>query len=510
MNKTQFYTLSGALLASTALSGAANAGTIGRYNNGGFVTTALAIDNTVFSTTASTANSVVIGGAGAVDRDFGMSYNNNFSGTTHWTTEFTIAGARFITGTLTTANVQILVASQGNAATVASSISGTVVCASVTSLVDLLVVNDCTLSNGGTGVATGVAHGIALTGITFNNASGLATAGASVSLTGRVYNPTNTTQIFEASATGNILTATAPLQLRVTTGTSGTASATTTPTAFTNLSAPTANSLSLVLATVTVSATGAFGATLATASASASNLAGTTALTVTSSILSSAATRSVSLVATAGSVTLNALTAANFSSGTVTFSITNTVWTGGNSAQVVVQFQGTTAIPAAVAGTVSGSVVYNGYEQAITLAGTTAAISQGGFRAEVNTFNASTNGPFGSYLRIHNNGQVAGVVTITVTNDDHTSGAALGSSFSTASILPGSTMQLSAAEIEGTTTSTKLPAGGANIPTASRMGSYTLNVTGPIVGYVQHILFDGNSVADLSGYRNSGATGNQP
>ena len=510
MNKTQFYTLSGALLASTALSSAANAGTIGRYNSSSFTSSALTIDSTVFSTTASTANAVVIGGVGATDRDIGMAYNNNFSGTTHWTTEFTIAGARFITGTLTTANVQILVASQGNAASVASSISGTVVCASVTSLVDLLVVNDCTLSNGGTGVATGVAHGIALTGITFNNASGLATAGASVSLTGRVYNPSNTTQIFEASATGNILTSRLPLDIRVTAGTSGTVSVTIILAAFTALSAPAAG-LSLLLASVNISATGALGNTLAAASASSVTLAGTTSITVTSSILSSGAVRTVSLNAGAASANLSYLTAANFSSGTVTFSLTNTSWTaGGSSVAVTVVFQGTTAIPSAVAGAVSGSIVYNGYEQAATLSGTTAAMSQGGFRAEVNTFNASTNGPFGSYLRIHNNGQVAGVVTITVTNDDHTSGAALGSSFTTASILPGSTMQLSAAEIEGTTTSTKLPAGGANIPTASRVGSYTLNVTGPIVGYVQHILFDGNSVADLSGYRNSGNTSNQP
>jgi hypothetical protein len=69
-------------------------------------------------------------------------------------------------------------------------------------------------------------------------------------------------------------------------------------------------------------------------------------------------------------------------------------------------------------------------------------------------------------------------------------------------------MQLSAAEMESETTSTKLPSGGANVPVASRMGSYTLSITGPLIGYVQHILFDGSSVADLSSFRNGGGTNN--
>ncbi|MCC6912283.1 MAG: hypothetical protein IT566_01165, partial [Rhodospirillaceae bacterium] len=121
-----------------------------------------------------------------------------------------------------------------------------------------------------------------------------------------------------------------------------------------------------------------------------------------------------------------------------------------------------------------------------------------GFRAEINTFNASTNGPFGSYLRIHNNAQVAGTVTVTVRND--ATGEVLGSSYTTSAIAPNSTVQFSALQIET----------GANIPTASRTGSYTVSITGPIIGYAQHILFDGNSVADLSGFRNSGSTDGRP
>ena len=512
MNKTQFFTLSGALLASTALSGAASAGSVGRYDaSGNFTTSPLTIANTLFSTTASTANAVTIG-ADSRDRDFGMRYNNNFSGSTRFTTEFSIAGARFISGGLTTANVKMLIGSANNS--VITSISGSLSCVSFNALVDLMVVEDCHYTSDAT--ITGTTIGIAFTGVTFNNASSLATAGSSVTLTGRVLSATNNTQIFEASSTGTILTSAAPFQITVTTGPDATASATTTPNAFSSLSTPASSPLSMTLATVRVSGTGALQASLSTQPVMVSSHASTAQISVTSSILSNGAVRSVNLVQGGGGASLSALsylTAANFSGGTVTFTLSNTAFSnaGSESFQVIVVFQGTTAIPSAAAGTVTASVGHStlGIQQ-VSGSGTTAVVNQGGFRAGVNTFNASTNGPFGSYLRIHNNGAVAGTVTITIRSDDHTSGTVLGSSFSTANIAPGSTMQLTAAEMEGTATSTKLPGGGANVPTASRQGSYTLSITGPIIGYVQHILFDGNSVADLSGYRNSGNTSNQP
>jgi hypothetical protein len=177
---------------------------------------------------------------------------------------------------------------------------------------------------------------------------------------------------------------------------------------------------------------------------------------------------------------------------------------------VSIAFNGTTAIPSAAQGTTS--IVFGiatGNAQAVASASAGAAgTAQGGFRSEVNMFGASNAAPYGSYLRIHTNGGVAGAVSITIRNDAHDSGAMLGSTFSTAAIQPGGTMQLSAAEMEGTATSTKLPAGGANIPAASRTGQYTIQATGPIVGYVQHILFDGSSVADLSSFRNGGVTTN--
>lgn len=489
MNKTQFYTLSSALLASTALSGTATAGTIGRYNSGTFTTVPVTVANTVFSTTASTANAIVIGGVAASDNGFGMRYSNNFSGSTGWTTEFTITGARFITAGLTTGNFLIHTYTGSNTNTANStSVAGTT-CASVTSLVDLLVVNDCQLSTQNSGAAAG----IRMSGVTFNNASGLATVGGTVSLTGRVYNPQNTSQTFEASSTGTIIQSAVPYQVNVTAGVTATASATTTPVAFSALSQPNDGSLSLKLVSLQLSPMNALDNTLVTASAVATTAAATTSISVASSVLSSTAVQHVRLDTTNGQATVTTL--ANFSGGTVTFNVNN-LFAGSNSATVVVSFNNSQAIPAAAAGTLTAAITTGA--QVTSATGQTAAINQGGFRAEINTFNASTNGPFGSYLRIHNNAQVAGTVTVTVRND--ATGEVLGSSYTTSAIAPNSTVQFSALQIET----------DANIPTASRTGSYTVSITGPIIGYAQHILFDGNSVADLSGFRNSGSTDGRP
>jgi hypothetical protein len=487
MNKTQFYTLSGALLASTALSNTAGAGTIGRFDaNNVFTTSSVTIANAIFSTTASTANGVTFGGLSAGESGFGMRYNNTFSGSTAWSTEFTISGARFITAGLGVGNFAIMTYTSSNTNTAAANVASA--CASVTALVDLLVVNDCQLS---TQVSTG-ALGIKFSGVTFNSASGLATAGSTVQLTGRVYNPTNTSQVFEASSTGTIITSANPFRVNVTAGTNGTASATVTPVAFASLSAPNDGSLSLRLVTIQITGTGARGDGLSTASGIATTSALTASVSVASSIFSSSAVQNVKLEAANGTTQT---TLANFSGGTVTWSIDN-LWVGGNSANVVVSFTGSTAIPAAAAGTVTTS--FTASQQAFTATGATASISQGGFRAEINTFNASTNGPFGSFLRIHNNGGTAGAVTVTVRND--ATGEVLGSAYTTAAIASNATVQFSALQIET----------AAGIPTASRSGSYTISVTGPIIGYAQHILFDGNSVADLSGFRNAGSTDGRP
>lgn len=508
MNKTQFYTLSGALLASTALSGAAGAGTIGRFDSPAMnstaliTTTAVSIANTLFSTTAATANAVAIGGGG---KEIGIKYTNSFTSTTRWSTEFTLSGARFVQANETLGNVRLLdVGTLGT--TIVGTRSAATHCQSATSLVDLFVINDCGATQGvfsntsNTSSATTSVGAMVFTGVTFNNASGLATVGSSITLSARVFNPVNTSQVFEPTASGAIITSAAPIGASVAKAADVTISATTTPTAFTRLTAAQAETgtLSMRLATVTLTSLGVRAADLTTVVTVAS--VGTTNVTVQSALLSSGAVSNVTIRNNADITSVS--TAANFSSGTVTFALSTANLAQG-SFHVTVSFDGTTAIPTAAAGTLSatfGSAVAN-FPQAVPAAtGQTAAANQGGFRAEVNTFNSSGNGPYASYLRIHNNGGVAGTASITVRNDAHTSGAMLGSAFTTATIQPNATLQLSSSDIET----------GANIPAAERVGSYTVSVTGPIVGYVQHILFDGQSVADVSSFRNSGSTSNVP
>lgn len=511
MNKQQLYTFGGALLASTALSGAAHAITIGKVTSSlAFSTTSFSIANTTFSTTASTANTVVITpNATRVAARFSNIYSADTISGTQFSVEFTPTGAEFTTGTPTLANAEFILGP--SVGTFTGTVGAAGICNGVIGFGTTFVIDGCTaaatVTAGGTVSANIV--GVLFSGVTFTRASGLATAGGTVSLTGRVYN-TATSGTFESAATGTIITSAAPVTVTVTPSTSVIASATTTPTAFTALSTTNGGhtDLTMELVTIVSTATGALQEDLTTLATGATEVS-TARLTVTSTVLSSGAVSTVALSSSVGAADTTISTVANFSGGSVTFALAAADFAG--SLVVTVVFNGTTVIPEAAAGTVG--IAIGGITDAQALAAVsaspgTAAVSQGGFRGEVNTFNASTNGPFSSYLRIHNNGAVAGAVTITVRNDSHDSGEVLGAAFTTASIMPGSTMQLSAAEMEGTETSTKLPSGGAGVPSASRTGSYSLFVTGPIVGYVQHILFDGETVADLSSFRNGGVTTN--
>lgn len=510
MNKTQFYSLSSALLASTALASAASAGTIVRFDQevqaaapgtaAVFNTSPVNIANTLFSTTASTANTVVFG-SGNDRANFGIKYANIYTGTTKWSTEFTISGARFVQASEQLANVQLLTVGTSNG-TVTGFRTGDTHCATATALVDLFIINDCgsTTSVGVSTLSTTNIGALVFTGVTFNNASALATAGSSITLTGRVYNPSNPTQTFEAASSGTIVTSRAPFTVTVSTGGDAISNASTTPTAFTNLSTSNLganNPLSLQLANVLFASAAAVDATLTTNVAITS--VGTTAITVASSLLSASAVSRVYLNSAAAQ---QSVTAAAYSAGQVTFTL-NAAGVGAlanNSFNIVAVFNGTDAIPetSAAPGTISvafpASNGVAGFPQGLaTASGNIAAVSQGGFRTEVNTFNSSNNGAFKSYLRVHNNGNAAGTVTITVYNDAHTSGAAVGTPFTTASIAANGTLQLSAEDIET----------GAAIAEADRTGNYTLKITGPILGYVQHFLFDGNFVADLTSFRNA-------
>src|SRR5688572_24388093 len=111
MNKQQLYTFGGALLASTALSGAAHAITFGKINNllQGFSTTPFSITNTLFSTTASTANTVVITpGKTRVAATFSNIYSVATAPGTRFSVEISPTGATFGSSTAVLSNVNFL------------------------------------------------------------------------------------------------------------------------------------------------------------------------------------------------------------------------------------------------------------------------------------------------------------------------------------------------------------------------------------------------------------------
>jgi len=509
MNRQQIYTLSGALLASTALSGVATAATVGSTTDLTFSATALKVSNTIFSATAATADAQTIRMGGPT---LALSFNNSFPLATKFNATINVTGAKFVTSG--TYSPSILTRNPAGTGTFFSTVSGAadISCTAVTPLVDFLTVSGCGLqfSNGGTtvtltngGGATLTAGGLQISGVVFNTASALATAGNSITLSGTIVDNTNASQLFENITSGAIVTSAAPITVTVTPVTgSAIANATTTPVAFLNIASGggvgAANGLTVQLATINITSTVARSTDLSTfitvATASA-NLA----VSVTSDVLTATGVR-LSLINAANAVTT--LTPAMFSGSTATFTLATVAGHAGDNV-LMAKYDGTTAIAAAAAGTVAVTFVANaGNTAPVGGSGTTTSVVRGGFSAEINTFQSSAgNGSslFQSFLRIHNNGNASGAATITVRDDSHDDGSVLGS-FDTEEIVAGGTLQLSAAAIEE----------GAGITEPA--GQYTISVTGPLVGYVQHVMFNNanNAFSDLSSFRNGGSTTNVP
>ncbi|MHB1207158.1 MAG: hypothetical protein ACYCZX_16430, partial [Rhodospirillaceae bacterium] len=95
MNKQQLYTAGSVLLATTALTGAANAGIVSNAITagdkfGGSTVTSVNVANTIFSTTAATANALTVG-----PKTFTVTFSNNFGATTKFSMEIDPIGAAF-------------------------------------------------------------------------------------------------------------------------------------------------------------------------------------------------------------------------------------------------------------------------------------------------------------------------------------------------------------------------------------------------------------------------------
>jgi hypothetical protein len=493
MNKSQFYTLSGVLLASTALAGVANAGSVGFVpvtGVGQINTTAKSVSTTLFGGTTAQRNAVTLTALG-----LSASFTNSLAADSRFNVTLNVAGAEF--NNLSVGVSLLTRATAGG--TFTTTVGGA--CANITPLVDKILINNCELSTGTANFNTGLVGGIMLSGATFNNAGALATAGTSISLSGTVNDNANPSIVIENITSGNVVTSANPLTTTVTAGGGAVTNPATTPTAFTNFTSSAGQSgLTVTLATVAVTATGALGTDLTTmvtanpAGGDGARANSSITITVESATLSDDAL--VSLYTTGA---LAGLTPATFSGGTAT--LTDNATDASGSTVILARYNGTAAIDSAAAGTVTvaygGGVVGTARALAPTGAsGATAAISAGGFSAEFNTAQASGT-EYQSFIRIHNNGTSAGTVTITVLND--ADGTTLGT-HTTGSIAVGQTMQVGMPAIEA----------GAGITSPS--GQYTLKLTGPIVGYAQHVLWNSTTgqFTDLSGFRNAGSTNNVP
>lgn len=503
MNKQQLYTAGGMLLASTALSTAANAGIVSATIAagdavGGTTSTATNIANTVFSTTAATANAVTVGSTQVY-----VAFANNFTAATKFSVELDPINA----GLVQAVDARILLTNAGSFIANNWTVAATTACTSVTPLTTKIILDGCggvsnkiSQTNGANNNVSAGYGGVLFSGVSFNNASGLASVGASIGVNGLVYNANNTSQTFENITAANVVTALAPVTATITSGGTVTVNASATPVAFAYFatSTSTLGLNSSILAFVELTGNGAFAADLATAvvpeaANGASQAISSLSVTVTSTQLSQAAVQAVFTSGT--SPNLYNGTVSNFSAGVATFSIQ--VSGGFTSFAIAVAFSGTTAISAASAGTVTlGFGLGNVMGQTVpAITGKTGTLSLGGFQAELNTFLGSSNTSFSSFARIHNNGIIAGTATVTVRND--ATGASMGV-FTTASIATNQTLQISAKDIET----------GAGITAAAGL-NYTLSIAGAFSGYAQHIIFNPatGQLADLSAFRNRGNGG---
>ena len=502
MNKTQLFTAGSVLLATTALTGAANAGIIASSAtvansaplSGATVVTAVNVAQTLFSATAATANAVSLGPTSIF-----VAFSNNFTAATKFSMEISPVNAGFVLAV----DASVLLSNTGSFLSNNNSVSAATACTSVTPLTTKIILDGCgglankIVQTNGANTNTSASYGgVLFSGVSFNNASGLASVGSAISVSGLVYNANNTSQSFETITAANVVVSATPIAATVGSGGTFTANASSTPVAFSYSGAAV---VTMNLAYVDITGTGTLAADLASVAqadtaTTALQLISSIQVTVAAAPLSQPAAVSVQANNISGALPAGYFngTVANFSAGVATFSVNATQ--GFTSFVISVAFSGTTALTAASAGTVTVSFgIGNSMGQAVpTVTGKTGTISLGGFNAELNTFLGSSNASFSSFARIHNNGILAGVAVVTVRND--ATGVTMGS-YTTSSIATSQTLQISAKDIET----------GAGITAAAGL-NYTLSIAGAFSGYAQHIIFNPatGQLADLSAFRNRG------
>lgn len=478
--KRQTLLTGSALLATTALSSAAVAGTIVPVVAAGAVQTTvltpIALSSQIFGGT--TPENLTIGGAasgGQVNLDFTNALTAAFD------VRLSATNAQY-----TGSTVAVSAYSESTASGQTLRFDSSLTACTVQVLTDRVLIDDCL-----TGSDYGKIDVLTVSGLQFNEANGLSTAGTSISLSGFVQSTAGET--FETITSTAVITGTDSIETTVTAGTTGTLLNTATP-AFATLTGGTTR---LSLGNVKNSAPTTTGTNLSTSIATGTLLTSLVELTVTHGVLTDAATTEINATPSAGNSAT--VIASNFNSNIASFT-----FTAANqliaSYDVSVVFNGTTAIQNWSAGTmdVVFSVGTTTATAPATTQGSLASLSRGGMSVQINTANSSVAGgsTFQSLVRIVNNGSVAGAATIVVLND--ADGTTLGT-FTTGDIAAGATLQVDMPTIEG----------AAGITPA---GQYGLSISGAFTGYAQHVMFNSvdNLFVDLSGFRIGTATANTP
>jgi|GEM_PF-4999984 len=484
MKRENLYLVGGALLASTALTTAANAGVFALKGDltGSVTATALGVSAQVFSATPAAAKT--FGPIGLVYR-----FNSGISMTqSSFNASIGITGAQF-----NTAGVSLEIRGFTGTVGATGSINLTGAAASVQCGVipstSSITLSNCTLT---AFTGTGSIVGLIISNVVFDNATGLATAGGSIALTGSVtLIPSNSS--FDATASQAVLTSRNSLTATVAAATPSQINVGASP-SFSRLAN---GSLTVTLATINITQTGSLGSDLTSLVTGATAVGAANSIKLTSAALTDdATTKSEAVLATAANSASRTLT--SFGAGFVTFTFAAAAVQ--DTYSLTVNFNGTSQIDNAAAGSVdvtfaalaADSVTSNNVAPPGATAAATAALSRNGLSINVNSIQPSVAQgarTYSSLLRIVNTGSVAGTISIALRNND--TGAALGT-YTSASIPAGGSIQVTSAALE---------TGAGITPTASVL--YQGTVTGSISGYVQHVNWnqDAGFFSDLSALR---------
>lgn len=476
--KRQSLYIGGALLATTALSTSAYAGSvITKIANGNAVTpgttiATLSLAAQVFP--ATNANVTSVGPAG-----FTVNFSNSFTTSFDLEVEstnsnFTSLGSANIFGNGTGSTVSLL--------TVGSDYSG----CTVQVLTERILVEDCLQSAGG-----GSIDAVSFSAVGWNTANGLATAGQSIAISGIVRGSASNST-FELVSSGTLITSSNAASATVTANASPANINNSATPPFSGIGTGTTAATTFTLGTVRTTQFVTLSNNLTSTLDSGSAISAGMEITVTHGVLTDAATDTIDLGLTAASDTNNSVRASNFTGNVASFNVSQDGILG--SYDLEVNFDGTTAISAWAAGTAdvvfTTGVLTNTAIPSAT--GALAALNRGGFSTQINTAQSSAgNGStlFQSLVRVTNNGSVDGVVSIAVRDD---SDGSLYGTYTTETIEANSSIQVSMPTIES----------ALGITAA---GQYQLGISGSIDGYAQHVMFNSvdNLFVDLSGFRNA-------